>query len=164
MLPSKTLTGMMDPDAVRRLARARPCALDGNTADCKGRRENRAAEHSFRRSRRRGRFRRGLPLVNRRQQKDRIQHEHRRDRRQTATGRARIRIRNTPAVEGRQTPPLGGQGSPGGALITKNALVYGLSTTAPASENGESSSRTTEIGIDAGRGGAAGESDRTAMT
>ena len=36
------------------------------------------------------------------------------------------RIRNHPALKGVELPPLGGQGSPGGPLITKTMLVYGL--------------------------------------
>jgi quinoprotein glucose dehydrogenase len=55
---------------------------------------------------------------------------------QTPTGPGQDRIRNHPALKGVELPPLGGQGSPGGPLITKTILVYGLIPTVVGSETG----------------------------
>jgi quinoprotein glucose dehydrogenase len=53
---------------------------------------------------------------------------------QTPTGPGQDRIRNHPALKGIELPPLGGQGSPGGPLITKTVLVYGLVPSVGGSE------------------------------
>jgi quinoprotein glucose dehydrogenase len=45
---------------------------------------------------------------------------------QVPTGNGSSVIRNNPALKGLDLPPLGGQGSQGGPLITKTLLVYGL--------------------------------------
>jgi quinoprotein glucose dehydrogenase len=45
---------------------------------------------------------------------------------QVPTGSGQERVRKHPALSGVDLPPLGGQGSPGGPLITKTLLVYGL--------------------------------------
>jgi quinoprotein glucose dehydrogenase len=45
---------------------------------------------------------------------------------QVPTGPGQDRIRNHPALRAVTLPPLGGQGNPGGPLITKTLLVYGL--------------------------------------
>jgi len=55
---------------------------------------------------------------------------------QTPTGPGQDRIRNHPALKGIDIGPIGGQGSPGGPLITKTLLVYGLVPTTPGSETG----------------------------
>ncbi len=45
---------------------------------------------------------------------------------QVATGPGRTDILNHAALKGVTLPPLGGQGGPGGPLVTKTLLVYGL--------------------------------------
>ncbi len=45
---------------------------------------------------------------------------------QVPTGPGQDRIRNHPALRGVDLPPLGGQGAPGGPVITKTLLMYGL--------------------------------------
>jgi quinoprotein glucose dehydrogenase len=47
---------------------------------------------------------------------------------QVPTGMGSDAIRNHPALKGINLPPLGGQGSMGGPLVTKTLLVYGLVT------------------------------------
>ena len=48
---------------------------------------------------------------------------------QVPTGLGQDGIRNHPALKGVTLPPLGGQGGPGGPLITKTLLIYGLLST-----------------------------------
>ena len=55
---------------------------------------------------------------------------------QIPTGPGQDRIRNHPALKGLELPPIGGQGSPGGPLITKTLLVYGLIPAVGGSETG----------------------------
>jgi quinoprotein glucose dehydrogenase len=55
---------------------------------------------------------------------------------QTPTGPGQDRIRNHPALKGLELGPLGGQGSPGGPLITKTVLIYGLVPTVLGSDTG----------------------------
>src|SRR5205823_1536890 len=55
---------------------------------------------------------------------------------QTPTGPGQDRIRNHPALSSVVLPPLGGQGSPGGPLVTKTVLVYGLIPPVAGSETG----------------------------
>jgi quinoprotein glucose dehydrogenase len=45
---------------------------------------------------------------------------------QVPTGEGQERIRQHPALRGLDLPPLGGQGAPGGPLVTKTLLAYGL--------------------------------------
>jgi quinoprotein glucose dehydrogenase len=55
---------------------------------------------------------------------------------QVPTGPGQDRIRNHPALAGVELPPLGGQGSPGGPLVTKTLLIYGLVPTVGGAETG----------------------------
>jgi quinoprotein glucose dehydrogenase len=57
---------------------------------------------------------------------------------QVPTGPGQDGLRNHPALKGVTLPPLGGQGGPGGPLITKTLLIYGLlSTTGRAGAGGQ---------------------------
>lgn len=57
---------------------------------------------------------------------------------QVPTGMGRYRVRNNPALKGLTLPALGGQGSRGGVLVTKTALIYGLiGSGAPGAPAGE---------------------------
>jgi len=55
---------------------------------------------------------------------------------QTPTGPGQDRIRSHPALKSVELPPLGGQGSQGGPLITKTLLVYGLIPTSALADTG----------------------------
>jgi quinoprotein glucose dehydrogenase len=50
---------------------------------------------------------------------------------QVPTGAGRDDIRQHAALKGLTLPPLGGQGGPGGPLVTKTLLMYGLIGSAP---------------------------------
>ncbi len=57
---------------------------------------------------------------------------------QVPTGIGRARIRNNPALAGLILPALGGQGGPGGVLVTKTLIAYGLmGSGAPGAPPGE---------------------------
>ena len=55
---------------------------------------------------------------------------------QVANGDTYEWIKTHPALKGLELPPLGGQGSPGGPLVTKTVLVYGLIPSVGGSETG----------------------------
>ena len=55
---------------------------------------------------------------------------------QTPTGVGQDRIRNHPARKGIELGPIGGLGGPGGPLITKTLLIYGLIPPVGGSETG----------------------------
>jgi len=55
---------------------------------------------------------------------------------QVPTGPGQDRIRNHAALKGVELPALGGQGSPGGPVITKTLLIYALIPTVGGSETG----------------------------
>jgi quinoprotein glucose dehydrogenase len=71
---------------------------------------------------------------------------------QIPTGAGQDQIRKNPALAGVDLPPLGGQGAPGGVLVTKTVLVYALLPSVGGSETG-----ATLVAYDKATGDVVGE-------